>query len=271
MESIKEQLKAQKKVDDAQRNELALREQEYNNLPAEITAGDWGVVESLETTDLLVPKIFHQQGLSQFVSEGKAKAGDFCDSLTGEVLAGKDEKLEIIVFGSYKTTIVSVYDERAKKFQLKEIITHVPENAKQMAELQQEEDTPEGKIKRNIYYNLFCLLPSKISELPFVLSLGSTKTKAAKKINTMIFKLSQQKKPGAAVVFELTSVQEKNDKGTWYGIEVNQGRWTTPEELLRAHAWHLKSKTQKFNVVEEEESASYKEPEVVNGDHSNHF
>jgi len=256
MSDIKEQLKAQKQKDDKASNALAIREQEYKNLPAEVTAGDWGVVEELETTDLLVPKIFHQQGLSQFVTDGKAQAGDFCDSLTGEILAKREDKLEIIVFGSYKTTIVSIYDERAKKYQLKEIITHLPENAKQLAELPMEEETSEGKIRRNTYYNLYCLIPSKIAELPFVLSLGSTKTKAAKKINTMIFKLSQQKKPGAAVVFELTSVTEKNDKGTWYGIEVNQGRWTTPQELMRAHAWHVKSKTQKFNVAEEEAANS---------------
>jgi hypothetical protein len=219
---------------------------------AEAAAGNWGVIEDLETTDLLVPKIYHQQGLSKFVSDGKAKAGDFCDSLTGEVLGKREDPLEVIVFGSYKSMVVKKYDLMSNSFKLHEVITITPENAKAMAEMPPTEETDEGKFQRSLQYNLYCLLPSRITELPFVLSLGSTKTKAARKINTMIFKLSQLKRPGASVVFELSSVQEKNEKGSWYGLEVNQGRDSTPEELMRAYAWHQKSKSQKFVVVEEE-------------------
>jgi len=71
----------------------------------------------------------------------------------------------------------------------------------------------------------------------------------------MLLKLSQNKKPGAAVVFELESTVEKNDRGSWFGLEITQGRNTTAEELLRAHAWYVKSKSEKFVVVEEEGSA----------------
>lgn len=217
------------------------------NLPADINNGNWGAIESLETTDLLVPKIFHMQALSQFVMDGKANAGDFVDSLTGEVLAKKSEKLEIIIFGSYKTMVRSKKNLQ-DKFEYLETITITPENAREWASA----PFVDGDYKNSLQYNLYCLLPNKMNELPYVLSLGSTKTKTARKINTMIYKLAQINKPGAAIVFELTSVVEKNDSGQWFGLDATQGRFTTAEELIKAHAWHVKSKSQKFTVVEEE-------------------
>jgi len=229
--------------------EIAIKEE---NLPAELQGG-WGVVEDLETTDLLVPKIFQQQAMSKFVADGAARAGDFADSLTGEILAKKDDVLEVIIFGSYKTLLISKEGLNGK-FDYVETLTVTPQNAKEVASLPMLEERKDGRYKNSLYYNFYCLLPSKIEELPFVLSLGSTKTKAARKLNTMIYKLAQLRKPGAAVVFNLKSVAEKNDQGSWFGLDISQGRDTTQQELLRAHAWYVKSKSQKFTVVEEENS-----------------
>lgn len=231
-------------------NALAISET-LENLPAAVTASDWGAVEELETTDLYVPKIFHQQGLSEFVKQGLARPGDWCDSLTGEVLAKKENALQVIIFGSYKTMVISKQISEGK-FKLDRIITILPENAKEMASKPLIEQTKDGLFKNNLQYNFYCLLPHKITELPYVLTLGSTKTKAAKKINTMLYKLSTVKRPGASIVFALNSVEEKNDQGSWYGMEVTQGRNVEPEELLRAHAWYLKSKSQKFVAAEED-------------------
>lgn len=236
------------KAKEETKHEVALK---MDNLPGAVLSANWGAIEELETTDLLVPKIFHMQAISKFVMDDKASAGDFVDSLTGEVLAKKAEKLEIIIFGSFKTMVRSKKGLN-DKFEYHETITITPDNAKEWA------SAPfiEGDYKNSLQYNLYCLLPSKMNELPYVLSLGSTKTKTARKINTMIYKLAQIGKPGAAIVFELTNVVEKNDDGQWFGLEVNQGRFTTPEELLKAHAWHVKSKSQKFTVVEEEIQAN---------------
>ena len=213
-------------------------------LPAEIAQGSWGAVEEMETTDLLVPKIFHQQGLSEFVKKGSAKAGDWCDSLTGDVLAAREAKLEVIVFGLYKTMIISKLDPRKNKFFFDKSVTLTRENAREWATMPFEMENNEGTFRYNLYYNFYCLLPNRIKDLPYVLSLGSTKTKAAKKLNSMMQKLSQYNRPSAAVVFTLQSVEESNDQGSWYGADVGQGRDATAEELLRVNAWYLKSKSQ---------------------------
>lgn len=216
------------------------------NLPGDVLSSNWGAVEGLDTNDLLVPKIYHQQALSKFVTDGAARAGDFCDSLTGEVLAKKDEKLQLIIFGSYKTMIVK-REVAGGKWELEEIISITPQNASDWAN---KPFTENGK-QYSLVYNYLCLVPGKITELPYVLSLGSTKTKVARKLNTMLSKLSQAKKPGASVVFDFSSTAEKNDRGTWAGLEITQGRNATPAELTTAHAWYVKSKTQKFVASEE--------------------
>lgn len=236
--------------------DVAVKETGGVALPASVASSDWGAIEGLETTDLLVPKIFHQQALSKFASDGVARPGDFCDSLTGEVLATKDKKLEVIIFGSFKTMVITLNDK------LKEIVTITRENAAYWDDKQRSVEEGVDKWEYNLYYNYYCLVPSKIKELPYVLSLGSTKTKVARKLNTMLYKLQQLKRPGASVVFELTSTSEKNDKGSWFGLEIAQGRNASDEELLRAHAWHVKSKSQKFTVVEEEMASANDEDDL---------
>lgn len=244
--------------------EVALKEQQaLAAVPAEAMSSNWGAIEEMETTDLLVPKIFHQQAMSKFVSEGKARPGDFCDSLTGEILAKKEDKLQVIVFGMFKTMIISKLEAATNKFKLDKIVTIVPENAREYASMPLQQEVNGEQFKYNLQYNFYCLIPSLIKELPFVLSLGSTKTRAAKKLSTMLYKLQQLKRPGASVVFELTSVPVMNDQGSWFGLEITQGRNATPEELIRAHAWYVKSKSQKFVVVEEEAAAEVVKDEDI--------
>jgi hypothetical protein len=220
------------------------------NLPGDVLSSNWGAVEGLDTNDLLVPKIYHMQAISKLVQDGAARPGEFCDSLTGEVLAKKDEKLQLIIFGSYKTMIVKS-EMPGGKWKLHKIVSITPQNASEWASRPFIEEIDHVQYQNNLTYNYLCLLPKKINELPYVLSLGSTKTKVAKKLNTMLSKLSQAKKPGASVVFDFTSTTEKNDQGSWAGLEVTQGRNATPEELVAAHAWYVKSKTQKFVASEE--------------------
>lgn len=228
--------------------------------PMVAESANWGAIEDIDTGDLLVPKIFHQQALSKFATEGNSRPGDFCDSFTGSVLANKDSKLEVIVFGSFKSMIISRFDPRSQKFELDRIVAITPQNAAEYAKKPFAEDINGESFKNSIQYNFYCLVPALIHELPFILSLTGTKTKTAKKLNTMLVKLNQQGKPGAGVVFELRSVQEKNDRGSWFGIDVKQGRDSTAEELKIAYRWYLKSRTQK--IVAADEHATVSEEDV---------
>lgn len=222
------------------------------SLPAEVKSANWGEVEATITNDLIVPKIYQQQSNSEFAKSGVARAGDFCDSLTGEVLATKDEPLLIIVFGGYKTMLIKKQiPGKVDKYELEEVIRITPENAIHWANHPYVVDTPEGKKKYGIFYHFYCFVAGKETGLPFILSLGSTKTPAARRLTTLREKLKSLGRSGSSIVFELRSVSDANDQGDWFNIEVAQGRNATAEEMQHAYDWHKKSLSQKITAPEE--------------------
>lgn len=218
------------------------------NLPACAT-GTWGAAEQLEQTDLLVPKIWQMQAMSKLVADGAARPGDFVDSLTGELLKKKEEVLSVIVWGSYKQMLISKLSAQNKwELERVEQITH--ENAAHYALVPFTEEVEGVKYKNALQYNYMCLVEGRLNYLPYILSLTSTKTRAARKWNTMLSKLAQLKRPSAAVVFDLRSVQEQNEQGHWYGLDVAQGRDCTAAEIEIAHQWYQRSKSQKIAAAE---------------------
>ena len=224
-------------------------------MPVQAAPAVWGATEEMDSTDLLIPKIYHQQAMSKLVADGQAKPGDFCDSLTGQVLAKKEDTLQVIIFGAFKTMVISKHDTMSNRWKLDEVVRIDRTNAANYANVPFEEETPDGRYKNSLFYNYYCLIPGKASELPYIMSLGSTKTKVARKLNTMLAKLQQTGKPSAAVVFEMRSVPEKNDRGQWFGLEVTQGRDATKEEIQAAHTWYLKSRMQNLVAAEGAEDA----------------
>ena len=211
----------------------------------------WGAAEDMASTDLVIAKIFHQQALSKYASDGKASAGDWCDSLTGEILAKKDKPLELIIFSSFKKLIISKLENGSYKWQSSEDVT--PTNAL----LPWEEVLSNGdQIRRNMQYNYFCLIANKLDEMPYVISLQSTKIKAAKKLNTMFAKLARLGMPSAAYIFNFNSIKETGDKGSWFGVEISQGAATNAAQQEVAYEWYKKLKTSKVVIAEEEPTAA---------------
>jgi len=212
----------------------------------------WGAAESLDASDLTVPKIYHMQATSAAVKgSGNVRAGDFVDSITGEVLATKDAGLEVVIFGSYKTMIVSKLNPKSQKFDFVRTVPINKQNAMEYAAKKYIEEVGGETIKYNLTYNYYCLVPSRMTDLPYVLSLGSTKGKVAKRLNAMLYRISL-KKSTASVVFRFTNIIEKNDKGDWFGFDVSQGRDVTKEELETAFEWFKKSQSQTFVVADSE-------------------
>lgn len=222
-----------------------------NTLP-EMKSGNWGVIEELETTDLMVPKIFHQQALSVFVQEGHAKVGDWCDSMTKQVICSKDDPMELIIFGLYKTMVISVDEMLRGKFRLDKIIPVTKENALAMSKKPYTEERDGNNYRNQLFYNYYCLSPQKLRALPYVISLGSTKQKEATKLNTMITMLSGTGRSVSSVIFNFKSVERTKDTNKWQGVEISQGRNATEEEEAQGYAWYVKSKMQSFAVSDED-------------------
>lgn len=182
--------------------------------------------------DVVIPKLLLMQGLSESVSEGKAKMGDIMRSTTEEVLSSnKDEKIEIIpiTFRNSWSIHEKVPGEKAK-FRGTEPRTagndHLPWDF-----------SKDGKdFQRVKVIELFALLPKDVETdlaeklkaasgelpdidktlLPVVITFRSTGFKAGKTINTHFVKARANGVKPYQYSLSLGRYLDKNDKGAFY-------------------------------------------------------
>lgn len=232
-------LKQKEDYDIVKGTELAAQN-DLNRQAKEIALSNtnWGAAEELTAQDCTVSMIKQMQALSVLVTEGVASAGDWCDSTSGEVLAKKDEPLELFVIRSQKRIMVTK-GFRGDKFKFSEYLEATPKNLS----LPWEEDLgTNGIVKRNLQWVYSCLLANKITEPPYILILMSTKLDAAKKLNTMMAKLHRLSRPSCSYAFEFRSFKDSRDKGNFWGVEVKQGRAATLSEIQTARYWYDQAK-----------------------------
>jgi hypothetical protein len=220
-------------------------EKSKSSAPISIDSG-WGAADVLSQNDLLVSKLYHQQAQSKLAKDLKASPGDFCDSISGEIICKRETPLSVIIFGCHVNLLISKFNEQKEKYEWIKTVDITPENAN----FEYKVETREGKFRNQIQYNYFCMLTARPDDLPYVLSMTSTKVKTAKRLNTLLAKLKKIGKPSAAYVFDFVNVKEAKDNDTWWGLDVIQSRATTPEELKTAFAWYQAMATSRLKVMD---------------------
>ena len=217
--------------------------------------------ESVLASDITIPKILQMQPLSDWVTEGKAKSGDFVRSSSVQVVGGKDKALEFIPLSAHNLWMLSVNengDGRTYTFK-----GYEPRNASN--EYSEWEFFKDGvKWKRTKVMHLFALLPSDIEAqlsamkkyqetgempdlesalMPVVIPFRNTSFKAAKEVATLFLKaemLATAMKVDVPVfgrTMKLCNYLEKNDKGSFYVLKVEASGPTKKEYLAAAKEW----------------------------------
>lgn len=208
---------------------------------------DWGGSVELSAKDIVIPKIWTMQGLSDFVTEGKAKLGEYVNSVTGEVLSDyKKGDLEFIPFHMNKLWYVFEDGE------FKESIALTSANE----DLPFEEDNGLIKITRSKVYQFFVLLTSELeggSAIPYVIQFTRTSLQAGKVLATQMYMQNKMAGlPPAGMAFTLSGVLEKNDKGSFIVNKVQKSRQAMPEELELAYSWFKTVRTDKNIKIDQE-------------------
>jgi len=210
-----------------------------------------GVVEDVSSNDILISKLYHQQALSKGVESGKAQAGDFIDSITGELISRRDEVLELIFITLSKTLQTFSIDKTGKKTWVSSE-KFTAENANFEYQFEKEG----VNYKRRVQYNYFVLLAKDPNQLPFVLSMSSTKLTVAKKLNTIFSRLDRINLPSYSYVIEVRNIKETKDTNSWYGLDLTLGKKTNDQQLDLAIEWYDKIKQSKVIVTDEFEGES---------------
>lgn len=237
------------------KKELEVKQNNQVAVTTEQVLSDWGV-EAVNSSDIVIPQILAMQGLSDLVTDGVGKMGEFRDSVNGELLGSIDNPLEIIPF--YIDKKWDIYSEKDGKMEWQQSISLIedPLSPEYNDNLPWEVVTNGVKTKNVRRFNVFCLLPKEVeagSSLPYYFSFKSTSMKEGKKLYThMYVRNPRAKLTPASTVIKLGGVKTKNDFGTFIVPNVNLGRASTPQEVSECLQWLKVVKANKVKIHEDD-------------------
>lgn len=195
----------------------------------------------VDASEFVVPILKLAQPLTDEVTSGDAKAGEFILTLTGESFA---PPIEFVVAGKGKgrfkpgrngsRTLVA-YDTNIVPWQddphFGQPFSEHPDAEEQFrarVDAKEHEWGHGPDIQTTFNYTGYVIG----SEVPVRLSLRRTSAPAARKWNTLLDAVLRGRYWDQ--VFEVSSEQKKNDQGAFYVVTVKASRKTTPEEKAQA-------------------------------------
>lgn len=221
----------------------------------------WGD-SNVSSRDMVMSKILVMQGLSELVTENKARFGDYVDSVTHEVLGSIDKPLEIIPFHMDKTWLISSREkgEEKYKFERYEAINASNENKYPFSEI-----VGSTEFKYEYTYQFYVILPTDPS-MPKVISMKGSSSKSGKALATQMYvrnKFAGLVPP--AYTMELGGKKEKNEKGTFAVMETKPKYKTSDEDIRLCLDWMKVIQAGKARVAESAvaEEANYATDETA--------
>lgn len=192
---------------------------------------NWDIPKS-SSSDIIIPKILAMQGLSDMVTDGKAKLGEFRESVSGRLIGSTEKPFDIIPVSIAKMWHIQKRVGKKYEFCRKDPIN--PQNE----DLEWEYTENGEQYKRERAYEVYCLLPEEADGLPFLMVFKNTSLYAGRKIwNQMyIFNPRAGLTPASHLITVSGSIQ-KNDMGTYMVMDARVSRKATDEEVAFAYQW----------------------------------
>lgn len=221
-------------------------------------------------SDLIAPKLLLMQGLSDLVSEGKARQGDIVKSLTGEKVGDTKTPVEFIPLAMQNSWIIQ--EEINGKYEYRKTVPRrsivlaadvAAERNREETDKQADDSSWEfnhlgSKWKRVKVINVYGLLPADIKGfqaeiakalesgempdldkalLPVMIPFRNTSYGAGRKVATHFAKAQEMAKYGArpyGYALKLTCALQENDKGKFFVYDIDGNRKCTSDELAEA-------------------------------------
>lgn len=212
---------------------VAIKETTALALPTELQ-GSWGT-ENVEAKDVLIPRIFLAQKMSDVVDTAGVKPGQFYRSTSKEVLGGGTKAIELLILSSFKTWTIE--KKKGEKYEFESVIPYTPTDANLPWDF-----TEQGETKRRNETFSFYVIPVadfQTSEvLPAVLSFRRTQVACAKAITSYMMLMKNYRTPACTYVLDFTSTLKENDFGSFHVPEMKKGRKATIEEMTVCKQWY---------------------------------
>ena len=178
-------------------------------------------METIDTNDLIPPEIVLMQKTSKKVEEEEAKIGEFREKNTNQLYGDKKNNLIIApVAGIKKAYVEEVFDNTNTSISYK-VVPFNPRNP-----LPASEEHPQGILKRQEAYKLFCLpiteldnhIKADTKPFPCEIVFKGASFYAARQIFQAQFMYKNMRKPPFALMFEISATQATSKVGghTYY-------------------------------------------------------
>lgn len=216
--------------------ELA-RKGESALVPAHIPQGQMKGLENMRPGDMVVPRLVLMQGLSPLVQADKAKLGDIVNSLTNEVLVGKDETdvfipiyhyLEWMAWGN-RNEAESLID---RSLDANGVLAQCWAKGQRHKVDQAARNLKHPDYPVTEYHNFIVLLPNSSMQQPLVLSCCRSNHKKGRQL--LALARYRGKVDLFSGLYRVSSVNETNKKGTYKAFHFENAGWVTEEQLAVA-------------------------------------
>ncbi len=167
--------------------------------------------KELFSNDLLIPKVWLIQSMSDLRKEKKADEGQFVDSQTGELIADVGGSFQFVVLKTFKRWHTCEKKGDKKEFLSSELMVFGKNHDFKY------EDVVDGKevIRRQVISAYVLLAKDAVQGInkPYIIDFASTSKHAGRVIVSDIATLNNRKLPSFAGFFEMTAKEEKFEKG----------------------------------------------------------
>ena len=225
------------------------------SIPDYLRQGTGKGMQKVERADLLLPRIKLLQALSPEVSEGIGKPGDMIDSVTRENFG---RKISIVPVIHYKSRLL--FSERSPNATIlcgsddgvhpNKTYGEVKSQSCLECDLVEWSTDKKGVSQKpdcNIFYNFVTL---KDGLTPIGLSLSGSKIKGAKKLLSII-RYTGANLDMFSLKFELSSIEEKGPKGSYFNFKVESDGFNSKEGYAAADRFYQSIKEKEVQIQKE--------------------
>lgn len=189
--------------------------------------------KELFSNDMLIPKVWLIQSMSEMRKQKKAEEGQFVDSQTEEVLADIGGVLKFVVLKTFKRwhtfELKKVGKEIEKEFVSSEIMIFGKNHNLKY------EETVDGKdlVRRQVISAYVLLEKDAIQGInkPYIIDFASTSKYGGRVMVSDIATLNNRKLPAFAGFFEMSAIEESFSKGSAFVKKIKFGGFCPKEAM----------------------------------------
>lgn len=209
-----------------------VKETQLPAIATDFEAGGWDT-EKIDTKDIIIPKILLMHGTSDLVKKGTRNQGEIIKSTSGDVVAKRNETVDVLVFERWKEWRVMKKNPTTGRFEYVRLDTWTPENDNLPWEYTEGEDS----FRRDKTMNFYGVIASEAAEgkaFPVKLSFVRTSFKVGMKIADAYARALMDKQPPTRQIFKVGSELVTGKEETFFAFTAAEGPAST--EAMRAAA-----------------------------------